>query len=72
MPTGAGIQYLGMPGQVTDRPTQDLLASAPWLFVVYMAFQQHWPPMAVLGLVAVLTPIILLGTRPAIVGLRRS
>lgn len=62
-PDGAGFQYLGMPGEVAVPLPRDLLASAPWVFVVYLAFQQQWPPVAIITLVAVLLPIAVPGGR---------
>ncbi|MFI7680981.1 hypothetical protein [Actinophytocola sp. NPDC049390] len=46
-----------MPGEVAVPLPRDLLASAPWVFVVYLAFQEQWPPVAIIALVAVLLPV---------------
>lgn len=58
------FSLLGMPGQVTVPIPRDPLASAPWIFVVYLAFQKAWPPAATLALIAVMTPIVVLTSRP--------
>jgi hypothetical protein len=52
-----------MPGQVGFPLPWDVLASAPWIFVVYLAFQAQWPPVAIIALVTFLLPVALLTGR---------
>jgi hypothetical protein len=61
--SSAGLQLLALPGQVALPFPRDLLASAPWIFVVYMAFQAHWPPLAIIVLIGMLIPMVVLTTQ---------
>lgn len=64
--SSAGVQFLRSPGQVMFPLPQDVLASAPWIFVVYLAFQAQWPPVAIIVLVAALVPVATLPGRPSV------
>ncbi|WP_157529535.1 hypothetical protein [Nocardia sp. NRRL S-836] len=52
------IQRLPQPGQaVMPALSKQLLSQAPWIFVVYMAFQAMWTPEQVTKLLVVIIPL---------------
>jgi hypothetical protein len=56
----AGIQHLPLPGQVNVPLPKNLLADAPWIFVVVMAFGSGWAAGEITLLVLALTPLVVL------------